>query len=111
MQELSFEQLPKAIATLSNEISQLKQLLLRKQEPETPQQEKFITIEEASEFLHLSKATLYTKVSKGEIPVMKRSKRLYFSTTDLEKYIKSGRVKTNKEIDEDAQNYINNKKG
>jgi excisionase family DNA binding protein len=43
--------------------------------------EKLLTVQEAAEFLNLSVPTIYLKVSKGEIPFMKRSKRLYFSNT------------------------------
>lgn len=45
-----------------------------------------ITIEEAAEFLHLSKATLYS----NKLPYMKRSKKLYFSKTELTEYLKKG---------------------
>jgi len=55
-------------------------------------EEKLLTIQEASEFLKLSVATIYSKVSKGELPVMKRSKRLYFSNKELLEYLKDGRI-------------------
>ena len=73
-----------------------------KQPEQTPteQPEQFLTIQEAAEFLRLSVPTLYGKVSKGELPVMKRSKRLYFSRTELMEYIKEGRKKSNAEIKE-----------
>ena len=59
----------------------------------TDQPEQFLTIQEAADFLSLSVPTMYSKVSKGELPVMKRSKRLYFSRTELLEYIKGGRKK------------------
>ena len=64
---------------------------VRNEQPGTDHPERLLTIQEAAEFLSLSVPTLYSKVSKGELPVMKRGKRLYFSRTELMEYIKQGR--------------------
>ena len=80
--------------------------------PTTDQPEQLLTIQEAAEFLRLTVPTMYSKVSKGELPVMKRGKRLYFSRTELMEYIKEGRKKSNAEIEAEAKAYLlNNKKG
>jgi len=80
--------------------------------PTTDQPEQLLTIQEAAEFLSLAVPTIYSKVSKGELPVMKRSKRLYFSRTELLEYIKEGRKKSNAEIEQEAKAYLlNTKKG
>jgi excisionase family DNA binding protein len=84
------------------------------QESKTPadQPEQLLTIQEAAEFLSLTVPTMYSKVSKGELPVMKRGKRLYFSRTELLEYVKTGRKKSNAEIEQEAKAYLsNNKKG
>jgi excisionase family DNA binding protein len=47
--------------------------------PTTEQPEQLLIVQEAAQFLNLTVPTIYSKVSKGELPVMKRSKRLYFS--------------------------------
>ena len=92
MEKLTFEQLPLAVETLLKEVSVLKNLLTEKREQsKTEAPEKFLSIQEAGEFLNLSVPTLYSKVSKGSIPVMKRGKRLYFSSIELLEYIKQGR--------------------
>jgi len=113
MQEnLTFDLLPKAIQNLTNEVVELKSLLLDKQEQKQEQSEKLLSIKEAAQFLNLSKATIYSKVSKGELPFMKRSKRLYFSSTELLDYLKEGRNKSNIEVEKEAEAYLlNNKKG
>lgn len=77
----------------------------------TNQQEQFLNIQEAAEFLSLTVPTMYSKVSKGELPVMKRSKRLYFSRTELLEYLKQGRKKSNAEIEQEAQAYLKKKGG
>lgn len=85
---------------------------VRNEQPTTDQPEQLLTIQEAAEFLSLTVPTMYSKVSKREIPVMKRSKRLYFSRTELLDYLKDGRKKSNAEIEQEAKAYLsNNKKG
>jgi excisionase family DNA binding protein len=72
--------------------------------------EQILNVQEAAKFLNLTVPTIYSKVSKGELPVMKRSKRLYFSNTELIQYIKEGRKMSNQDIDIDADLYLSNSK-
>lgn len=74
--------------------------------------EQLLNVQEAAKFLRLTVATIYSKVSKGELPVMKRDKLLYFSSIELMDYLKEGRKMSNAEIEQEAENYLsNNKKG
>lgn len=107
--QLDSEQLSNLIQNSVRKV--LKEIPLQTVEP-TDQPEQLLSIQQAAEFLSLSVPTLYSKVSRGELPVMKRSKRLYFSRTELMEYIKEGRKKTNAEIEQEAKAYLlNNKKG
>jgi len=72
----------------------------------TQSKENFLTIEEAASFLKISVHTIYSKVSRKELPSMKRNGRLYFSNLDLVNYLKSGRKITNEEINDEAENYL-----
>lgn len=76
------------------------------------QSEQLLTVEEAAAFLNLSVATVYSKKSKGELPVCKPfgSKRLYFSKQALIDYIKSGKRLSNSEIETEANAYLSNSK-
>lgn len=65
-----------------------------KKQTQQDQTEQFLTIKEAAEFLNLTVSTLYSKCSRGELPFMKRSKRLYFSSVELMEYLKAGRKNT-----------------
>lgn len=111
-QTLTFNDLPEAVTMLTKEVGELKRLLIEKQE-QTPieQPEKLLTIQEAAHFLNLTVPTIYSKVSKGELPVMKRSKRLYFSSIQLMEYIKDGAKKSNTEIEAEAESYLKKKGG
>ncbi len=82
----------------------------KQEQPTTEQPEQLLTIQEAAQFLNLTVPTIYSKVSKGELPVMKRSKRLYFSSTELMQYLKEGRKKSNAEIEQEAEAYLSNNK-
>lgn len=72
--------------------------------------EKLLSVEEAAEFLNLTTKTIYAKVHRGDLPVMKGSKRLYFSNTELMEHLKKGRRRSNAEIEQEAENYLNHKK-
>ena len=108
---ITFEQLPKAVTMLTKEISALKSLLLERSKQQTIEApEQLLTVEQAAEFLSLAIPTMYSKVSKGELPVMKRGKRLYFSSTELMTYLKEGRRKSFPEIEAEAETYLSQKK-
>lgn len=95
--ELTFEQLPKAVNQLFLKLEDIERLLTDKNSI-VKESDQFLTIEQAAEFLCLSKLTLYGKVSRHELPVNKRGKRLYFLRSELENYIKAGRKKTSDEL-------------
>lgn len=93
---LSFEQLPKAIFQLYEKLNSIEALLLDKNS--LPESQQILTVKEAAEILHLSVPTIYGYVSRNEIPFSKKGKRLYFSKSELIEWIKQGRKKTLAEI-------------
>ncbi|SDK57038.1 transcriptional regulator, AlpA family [Pedobacter sp. ok626] len=99
----TFEQLPEAISTLHEKVDSIKDLLVENQLASQSPHSDLLTITQAAEFLKLSVPTLYTKVSRGEIPVNKRGKRLYFSTGELSAWIKAGKKKTVEETQSDLK--------
>jgi excisionase family DNA binding protein len=89
------------------------QKILNSHQPQASQPEaEVLTVPEAAKFLRLSVQTVYTLISKGTLPVMKRSKRCYFSKSDLLEYLKQGRKNTLADSESSAVQYlIKNKKG
>ncbi len=71
-----------------------------------PATDSLLTVEDTAKFLSLSVATVYGLISKGDIPVMKRSKRCYFSKNELIEYLKEGRHRTNSELAAEAEKFI-----
>ena len=102
----------KLIADISERVTANILKAVQNYNPATEQPEQLLTVQEAAQFLNLTVPTIYSKVSKGELPVMKRSKRLYFSSIQLMEYLKEGRKKSNAEIEQEAEAYLSkNKKG
>ena len=73
--------------------------------------DELLTVQDAAKFLSLTVPTVYGLISKGELPVMKRSKRCYFSKVELIDYVKQGRRKTLAETAIEAERYCKTKKG
>lgn len=103
----------------SEQLSNLIQSSVRKVLKETPPQtveptdhpEQLLTIDEVATLLHLTKPTVYSKVSKYELPgVCKQGKRLYFDRQTIIDWIKQGRKKSYAEIEQEAETYLLNKK-
>lgn len=86
--------------------------ILNSQSTTTPQQDKdeLLTVQDTAKFLSLSVSTIYGLTSKGELPVMKRSKRCYFSKVELINYLKDGKRKTVTELETEADAYLSNRK-
>lgn len=113
MENLTFENLPTEVHLLSEKLDNIEKLLLQQNKQQQPDpQDQFLTVVETAKFLNLTVPTIYSKVSRGELPVMKQGKRLYFSQADLIEYVKRGKKLSNYEIEAQAEKYLsNNKKG
>lgn len=74
------------------------------------EKDELLTVQDTAKFLSLTVPTVYTLISKGELPVMKRSKRCYFSKAELINYLKLGRKKTIAETALEAEKYFKTKK-
>ena len=111
MENLTFDQLPNAVTNLTKEIGEIKRLIIEHQSQVSEQpSEQLLTVPQVAKFLNLTVPTIYSKVSKGQLPVMKQGKRLYFSNHELMNYLKEGRIKTQSELDDEANNYLQKSK-
>ncbi len=112
-ENFTFDDLPRAVSQLGDKLDAIQQMLAQRIEPQpAPSQDQFLTAEEAAAFLRLSVPTIYSKVSRGELTVMKQGNRLYFSQSELIDYLRAGKRKSNSEIQTEACEYISkDKKG
>ena len=76
--EISFENLPKAIAHLVKEIAEIKLLIQNVQVYESKEKSIPVGIEEASRLIGKAKPTIYALVRQRKIPCYKYGKKLYF---------------------------------
>ena len=107
--EISFENLPKAVAHLVSEIAIIKLLVEVKQPQQVPLKRIPIDITEACQIIGKAKPTVYTLVRKRLIPCYKNGKKLYFFEDELLEWISKGRKKTLQEIELEAKlNYGKN---
>jgi len=105
-----FNEIEERLNNIENLITELKNK--PNQVEQKAASEQLLTVKEAAQFLNLTVPTIYSKVSKRELPVMKRGKRLYFSSIELMEYLKGGKRKSNAELEDEAKAYLsNNKKG
>lgn len=110
METPSLENLPRKFEEHRKDFNRLEQSLkdlISKLEPSKPKDE-LLTVDQAADFLNLATTTIYSKVSNGQLPVMKRNRRLYFSRTELMEYLRNGRQKTNQELEEEAEAHLSN---
>lgn len=64
-----------------------------------------LSVSEISEYLKLSESTVYSKVSKREIPFEKVGKRLYFYQPEIDRWIKA-QSKAQVDIEKKAIGYV-----
>lgn len=81
-----------------------------KEQREKSEVDELLTVQGAAKFLSLSVSTVYGLISKGELPVMKRSKRCYFSKIELINYLRQGKKKSLAETSIEADQYLSSKK-
>lgn len=85
----------------------VRKVLTEQTAPQT--KDKLMSIDDAANFLNVSKSTIYTWTSNKQIPFLKRGKRLYFKEADLLKWLDKGKQKTQDEIDHIQETYYTKK--
>ena len=98
---MTFEQLPKAVCELTNQVLELRDMVAALQPQTATDKHRIVDIDEACKITRKAKPTIYTLARKGIIPTYKRGKKLYFYEDELLKWIEEGRkVISTKSYDE-----------
>jgi len=72
----------------------------------------YLSIEEAADYLDISKSCLHKKTSKREIPFYKPGgKKIYFKREELHQWIESGHLETAENVFETHQLSLQKEKG
>lgn len=104
--------MPKAMAYLIGKVEALEKALLEKNETPSIPADRWFNIDELKVYLpdHPAKATIYGWVSKREIPFHKGGKKLRFLQSDIDKWLCSGKRKSEIELRDEANNYCATKR-
>ena len=105
---ITHNDLPNAVAELQKGQSEILALLLNKAETQ-PEIETPINIKDVSKLTELSVPTLYSYVQRNEIPYYKKGNRLKFFKSEIIDWIRTGKQKTLKEMEAEADVYLSNK--
>ena len=105
--EIPFENLPIAVAHLTNEIAEIKSMVQNAKISEPKEKRIPIGIEDVCKIIGKAKPTIYTLVRQRKIPCYKNGKKLYFFEDELLEWISKGKKKTLLEIESEALKYHN----
>jgi excisionase family DNA binding protein len=100
--EMTFEQLPKAFTNLTNEVSEIKRLLLEKSNKPI-ETDRWLNLNELCIYHpdRPQKPTVYGWVNAKSIPVHKSGKKLRFLKSEIDTWLKQGKKKTLAETESD----------
>ena len=109
---LTLETLPKAFTQLTNEVSEIKRLLLEKSNEQPTETDRWFDLTELCIYHpdKPTKPTVYGWVNAGTIPVHKGGKKLRFLKSEIDNWLKQGRKKTLAETASEADQYLTKKK-
>lgn len=82
MEKLTFDKIPGAIELILEKLAEI-ELILACKKQEDEKYGEIMEIDDAASFLKFTKSTVYTKVSRGELPAYKSGKRLIFNKAEL----------------------------
>ncbi|QPH38685.1 helix-turn-helix domain-containing protein [Pedobacter endophyticus] len=86
----TFEQLPEEVAKIHDKLDRISKLLSPKEISTEVPENNLLNIQQAAQYLSLAVNTIYSKVSRKEIPYIKKGKRLYFFKDQLADWVESG---------------------
>jgi excisionase family DNA binding protein len=109
---LTLETLPKAFTHLTNEVSEIKRLLLEKSYQSQPTEtDRWLDLNELCIYHpdKPSKPTVYGWVNVGTIPVHKGGKKLRFLKSEIDSWLRQGKKRTLAETASEAETYLKSK--
>lgn len=109
---VTFEEMPKMVALLLDKIDNIETLLASDKSAKN-NEDRWMNIDDLREYHpdHPAKPTIYAWINQRLIPYHKKGKKLQFLKSEIDKWLMDGRKKTMEEIQDEAINYSNSKKG
>jgi excisionase family DNA binding protein len=110
-QEISFNDVPQAMAHLISKVEKIETLLNEKQ-PQEQEHDRWLSLDDLCTYHpgHPAKQTVYAWIWQRTIPYHKKGKKVMFLKSEIDNWLKEGRRKTVAEIEAEAQQYVTNKR-
>lgn len=92
--ELTFNDLPRVVARLLDEVSGMKLMLAEMKDADRPRKADThlpMSVEEASAYMKIPLGTFYMKLANGTIPATKPGKRYVLYKDELDKWLEANR--------------------
>ena len=111
--DISFNDMPKALAYLIGKVDKLETLLSVQTTAKVEPSDRWFNLQELCEYLpdHPAKQTVYGWITQRAIPYHKTGKKLQFRKSEIDEWIQGTRRLTASEQQAEAIHYINSKKG
>ena len=111
-EEISFNDVPKAVAHLISKVEKIETLLSTKQ-PQSQNSDEWFNLDALCNYHpdKPAKPTVYAWIGQRLVPYHKKGKKLMFLKSEIDTWLKSGRRKTAAEIQAEVEIYIDNRKG
>lgn len=113
-EELSFNELPKAVAVLIAKVDELKALIENRNDEENAKEEdQWFNLEQLCSYLpdKPAKSTVYGWVSDNLIPYNKTGKKLRFLKSKIDAWLQENAHRTSNEIQMEAMKHLYGNKG
>lgn len=112
-ENLTFEQLPQAVAMLINEVKEMKSLLQHSNQVKVEPADQWFNLEELCAYLpdRPAKQTVYGWIGQHTIPYHKKGKKLQFLKSEIDKWLITDQHQTLVQVRAQARNDFQAKKG
>lgn len=112
-ENLTFEQLPQAVAMLINEVKEMKFLLQNSNQMKVEPDNLWYNLEELCAYLpdHPAKQTVYGWIGQHAIPYHKKGKKLQFLKSEIDNWLMTDQHQTLVQVRAQARNDFQTKKG
>ena len=110
---ITFEDLPKAMSWMMDKLNELDSKIdgLNTQSPGIPT-EQWMNLKELCDYIssHPAEQTVYGWTSCHQIPFHKRGKRIMFLKSEIDTWLRDGKVKSEKDLEDEAAQFIKSKR-
>ena len=110
---ITFEDLPKAMSWMMDKLNKLDSKIDSLNNiPQVRPADQWMILKELCEYLpsHPAEQTVYGWTSCHQIPFHKRGKRIMFLKSEIDAWLRDGKVKSEKDLENEAARFIKSKR-